>query len=87
MKYQSGEEIREGDRVLFHGEPGEIEFVVEGLVGDPVKDWHMEDARPGVMVLEPKVFGRCFLSDTEEAEDLILVSRKSETEQQIPTSD
>jgi hypothetical protein len=25
--YQSGEEIQRGDRVLFHDEPGEIEFV------------------------------------------------------------
>jgi hypothetical protein len=28
--YQSGEEIKKGDRVLFHGEQGEIEFVVDG---------------------------------------------------------
>jgi len=39
MRYQSGEEIRKGDKVLFHGEPGEIEFVVDKLVGDPVVDW------------------------------------------------
>ena len=41
VKYQSGEEIRKGDRVLFHGEPGEIEFVAEKLVGDPAVDWDL----------------------------------------------
>jgi hypothetical protein len=27
LKYRSGEEIRKGDRVLFHGNQAEIEFV------------------------------------------------------------
>jgi hypothetical protein len=27
--YSSGEEIRKGDRVLLHGEPGEIELVAD----------------------------------------------------------
>lgn len=48
MKYQSGEEIRKGDKVLFHGEPGEIEFVADKLVGDPAMDWHMREQGPGV---------------------------------------
>ena len=47
MKYKSGEEIRKGDRVLFHGETGEIEFVAEKFTGDPAMDWHVEDG-PGV---------------------------------------
>jgi hypothetical protein len=38
LTYRSGEEIKKGDRVLFHGEPGEIEFVVESVVGDPAMD-------------------------------------------------
>jgi hypothetical protein len=75
MKYQSGEEIRKGDRVLFHGEPGEIEFVVEKLIGDPTMDWHMKEQGPGVMILEPKSFQRAFVRDTENAEDLEFVSR------------
>jgi hypothetical protein len=75
MKYPSGEEIRKGDKVLFHGEPGEIEFVVDKLVGDPAMDWHMREQGPGVMVVEPKFFGRAFIRDTERAEDLEFVSR------------
>jgi hypothetical protein len=75
MKYQTGDEIRKGDRVPFHGEPGEIEFIVDALSGDPAVDWYMKEHGPGVMVLEPKIFGRAFIRDTENAEDLVLVSR------------
>jgi hypothetical protein len=74
LKYQSGEIIKKADRVLFHGEPGEIEFVVNAVVGDPAIDWYMEEG-PGVMVSEPKYFGRTFIRDTENAEDLVFVSR------------
>jgi len=31
FRYQTGDEIRKGDRVLFHGEPGGIEFVADPL--------------------------------------------------------
>jgi hypothetical protein len=74
MKYKSGEEIRKGDRVLFHGEPGEIEFIVAALIGDPAMDWYLKEYGPGVMVAESKA-GRTFVSDTEAAEDLQFVSR------------
>jgi hypothetical protein len=38
FKYKSGEEIKKGDQIIFHGEPGRIEFVVEELCGDPGMD-------------------------------------------------
>ena len=60
--------------MLFHNEPGEIEFIVDALVGDPAMDWYVKEYGPGAMVVEPKA-GRTFISDTEDAEDLILVSR------------
>ena len=31
LRYQSGIEIKKGDHVLFHGEPGEIEMVASEL--------------------------------------------------------
>jgi hypothetical protein len=79
MNYRSGEEIRKGDKVLFHGEPAEIEFVAYRLTGDPIGDWHVREHGPGVMVLEPKHFGRAFLRNTENAEDLIFLSREGGT--------
>jgi hypothetical protein len=61
LKYQSGEEIRRGDRVLFHGQPGEVDFVVDGLSGDADMDWYFTKLGPGVMVLEPKHFGSAYV--------------------------
>ena len=75
FKYQSGEEIRKGDRVLFHGQPAEIELVVTRYIGDPATDWYIENEGPGVMVIEPKVFGRAYIQQTEKSEDLVFVSR------------
>ena len=61
---------------MFHGEPGQIEFVVEELCGDPGMDWYLTEFGGGVMVREPKVYGLCFLHETEEEEDLEFVSRE-----------
>lgn len=71
--YHSGDEIRKGDRILLHGEPGEIEFVADPAI-DP-EDSFVTEHGGGVMILEPKVFGRLFVSDTQNYEDLDLVSR------------
>jgi hypothetical protein len=69
--YQSGEQINKGDRVTF-----EIEFVAEAPE-DPETKWYVEDYGGGVMVveLEPTVFRRVFVTETDEAEDLVFVSR------------
>ena len=73
--YRSGKEIKRGDRVLFHGEPGEIEFVANPLVRDPETEWHVKEFGGGVGIIEPKHFGRAFLSEPGTYEDLIFVSR------------
>jgi hypothetical protein len=77
LKYQSGEEIKKGDRVLFHGEPGEVEFVVDGSNEDPALDWYLQEFGGGVMIREPKHFGSVFVRATslQETEDLELLSR------------
>ena len=73
--YISGEEIKKGDRIMFHGEPGEIEFVADPLVCDPETDWYVKEFGGGVMIIEPKRFGYAFLSHTDDYEDLEFVSR------------
>ena len=65
--------------MLFHGEPGEIEFVADPLVNDPETEWYVQEHGRGVMVVEPKIFGHAFLSHTERAEDLIFVSRSADS--------
>ena len=75
MNYQSGEKIRKGDWVLYHGEPGEIELVVDRFVGDPAMDWYMKELGRGVMVVSLRSFGRVYICDTENDEDLEFLSR------------
>jgi hypothetical protein len=68
--YSSGEEVRKRDRVLLHGEAGEIEFIA-----DPAEspgDWFVKNQGGGIMVLELKVFGRLFISKPETDEHLTL---------------
>ena len=75
FSYQTGEEIKKGDHVLYHGEPGEIEFVADPVLSDPETDWYVTEYGGGVMVIEPKFFGRVFLAQTDDDEDLEFVSR------------
>ena len=78
LRYQTGLEIRKGDRVLFHGEPGEIEFVADPEKLEPGIDSYLREYGTGVMVREPKHFGRAFISDPSHAEDLRFISRDLE---------
>ncbi len=74
LQYQSGEEIKKGDRIRFHGEQGRIEFVAVAP-GDSETDWYVKNEGEGVMILEPKHFGRVFLHRPERAEDLEFICR------------
>jgi hypothetical protein len=77
LTYTTGEEIRKGDRVLFHSESGEIELVADPAVPDPETDWYVQEHGPGVMILEPKNFGRVFLPEPQTVEDLEFVARQA----------
>jgi len=76
LKYQSGEEIKTGDRVLFHREPAAIEFVANDP-DDPATNWYVSEFGGGVMIADPRVSGRTFIpaSHLDEYEDLEFVSR------------
>ena len=70
VAYSSGEEIQSGDRILYHGEPGQVEFVAKS--GDHETGWYVEQFGGGYMILAPS-FGRVFISKADE--DLEFVSR------------
>ena len=76
LKYRSGEEIKVGDRVLFHGNDAEVEFVA-CEPGDPATDWYLHEFGGGVMIADPKASGRTFIpvGQLAESEDLEFVSR------------
>jgi hypothetical protein len=75
LKYRSGEEIKKGDRVLFHGNAGEVELVACDP-NDPEAAWHIQEFGGGVLILEV-VLGRSFIlaDQLDECEDLEFVSR------------
>ena len=79
LKYQSGEDIKKGDRILYHGNPAEIELVAFDPA-DPQSTWYIEEFGGGVMVLDPIVSGRTFISADQNPDDkdLEFVSRAQE---------
>ncbi|MGA2899688.1 MAG: hypothetical protein ABSF40_05605 [Candidatus Acidiferrales bacterium] len=78
LTYQSGKEIRKGDRVLYFDDSSEIEFVADPLVDDVKTAWYVQEYGGGVMVVENefKNFGRVFITEPEDDCDLIFVSRQ-----------
>ena len=74
--YQCIEEIRQGDRVSYHGESRGIKFVAEQSAGDPGIDWHVKEFGGGVMIIEPKLFANVFVHDIENDEDLFVIARR-----------
>jgi len=80
LKYRSGEEIRKGDRVRFHGNLAEIELVAfDASDPDPDVAWHMKEHGGGVLILDPSVSGRTFIhaSSLRDYEDLEFVGRSN----------
>jgi hypothetical protein len=73
LYYQSGEEIRKGDKILLAGHPGEIEFVADPLVIDPATSWYIGTCGAGVMIREPVIHGLVFTGETDE--DIEFMSR------------
>lgn len=76
LKYRSGEEIKQGDKVLFHGNPGEIEFVACDP-DDPETASYVQQFGSGIMVFDPNVSGRTFIpaDQIEGYEDLEFLGR------------
>lgn len=73
--YKSGEEIRCGDRVLYHGEQGAVEFVVISEVGDEAIDWYHKMYPGGGCMINANGFGNIFLTSDNIDEDLVFQSR------------
>jgi hypothetical protein len=76
LHYRCGQEIKKGDRVLFHRNPAQIEFVASDPK-DPELAWYVSQYGGGVGILDPAVSGRTFIAahQISEYEDLEFVSR------------
>jgi hypothetical protein len=70
--YTSGEDIRPGDDILYHGERGKVEFVA--VPDDPNTDWYLKQYGSGCMLLVPS-FGRVFVATPGQDEVLEFLER------------
>jgi hypothetical protein len=79
LRYRSGEEIKKGDRVLFHKNPAEVEFVASDP-DNPETSWYLQEFGGGAMILDRMVSGCTFIpaGSIAEYEDLEFVSRARE---------
>jgi hypothetical protein len=76
LSYETGEEIRQGDHVQFHGNAGRVELVVDPHVPDQETKWYLQEYGQGVMVIEPAEFGRACVTPEGAWENLVFVSRQ-----------
>lgn len=76
LRYLTGEEICQGDRVRFHGHPAEIDFSASDL-NDPAHTWFVQQYGGGVMIRDPSVSGCTFVpfDQHKHYEDLEFVAR------------
>lgn len=78
--YKSGESIKRGDHVTYHGEQGTVEFVVTNKVGDRVLDWYIDQYPDGGFMIKAEGFGSVFLTESNFDEDLVFVARGDASE-------
>lgn len=68
LTYSTGEEVRWGDSILYHGESGRVEFVADRA--HPETGWYVEQFGGGCMILTPS-FGRVFVRETDEEMEFV----------------
>jgi hypothetical protein len=75
LRYVSGEEILPADRISYHGDFGDVEFVLTGATGNALRDWYLQGFPQGGLMIRTAHFGRLFVSASAIDYDLLLVSR------------
>jgi hypothetical protein len=73
LRYQTGEDIRQGDRVTYDGGSGIVELLAEATSRTPEEAWLFATYGAGIMVSESPVFGRVYVE--APFEDPVLVGR------------
>jgi hypothetical protein len=74
LAYWSGEIVKKGDRIRYGGGSGIVELVADPDVSDPETRYYVDEYGGGCMLLT-ELFGRVFIDNPREAEDLQFVAR------------
>ena len=76
LKYQTGEEIQQGDHVLFHRERATVDLVVQPDSKDAAHNWYVSEFGGGVLIAEAVGHPTFIHADSiPDYEDLEFVSR------------
>ena len=78
LRYDSGDEVRPGDRIRYHGEPAVVNFVAVEKTGDQSIDWYVDEFPGGGFMLEANSFGRVFVSSIDINDHVQFVARADE---------
>jgi hypothetical protein len=65
LRYTSGATIQRGDLVRYHGQPGEVEFIVSERTGDSAAGWYLDEYTSGGCMISAEGFGRVFLTEDD----------------------
>jgi hypothetical protein len=77
LRYRTGEEIKAGDCIRFHGNAAAIELVADPETDDPEAAWYIKEFGGGVLIADPSVSGHTFIhkESLSDYEDLEFVAR------------
>jgi hypothetical protein len=64
-------EVREGDRIIYAGSLGEVEFVVTETTGDAALDWYLTHSPDGGFMIQNATMGFVFLDGVDEDPDFV----------------
>jgi hypothetical protein len=76
--YQTGDNVREGDKIVFQGEPGQVEFVASASSGTPEQKRYAEQHPKGILITTAKG-SSIFLTNDHDVKDLVFISREEES--------
>ena len=79
LRYQSGEEIKKSDKVLFHRNSAAVELAASDPL-EPDQAWYIREYGGGVMISDPSVSDNTFIDarHIDKYEDLEFVSNADE---------
>jgi hypothetical protein len=66
----------EADRITYFDDFGQVEFVVSGISGNPLRDWYLQQNADGGLMITTSRFGRVFISASAIDYDLVFLSRE-----------
>jgi hypothetical protein len=78
LNYVSGQSVLAGDRVRFHGETGQVEFVVTEKTGEPGRDWYLDQFPGGGAMITAEDVGSVFLGVDDFDDRVEFVARSSD---------